>query len=173
MDCSLCLTPMTVQGKEFAIFLSLALQWQLVLDGVGYQRMADGYQITKATAAGQAQAIQKWPFDMPAVISMLPGKLGGILSFNGAAEVISLAAAEMTSAKLEKVYFADWQEIGVDEADVVVAGGNGMQNQAQFQELAALGQLLSAPVGGSRVAEDKGWIPPVSYTHLDVYKRQT
>lgn len=51
---------------------------------------------------------------------------------------------------------------GIAEADVVVAGGRGMQRAENFKLLTELARVLSAGVGASRAAVDAGWIP---YSH--------
>lgn len=49
--------------------------------------------------------------------------------------------------------------IGLDQAQVVVAGGRGMGSAEGFTALAELADVLGAAVAGSRPAADLGWIP--------------
>lgn len=54
---------------------------------------------------------------------------------------------------------SDPGDIDLTEADVIIAGGNGMGNKETFALLQEAADIIGAPVGGSRVALDKGWIP--------------
>jgi electron transfer flavoprotein alpha subunit len=54
---------------------------------------------------------------------------------------------------------ADPDEIGLDEADVIVTGGRGMGSAENFKILHKLAKLLGGTVAGSLAAVDEGWIP--------------
>jgi electron transfer flavoprotein alpha subunit len=53
----------------------------------------------------------------------------------------------------------DPKTVEVDEADVVVGVGAGLGSEEYLKVINELADLLSASIGGSRVARDKGWIP--------------
>ncbi len=53
----------------------------------------------------------------------------------------------------------DVRSLGLEEADIVVAGGRGMGNTENFSMLWRLAELLGGTVAGSRMALDDGWIP--------------
>ena len=48
--------------------------------------------------------------------------------------------------------------VQLEEADIVVSGGRGVQSLENFQMIEDLAQLLGAGVGASRAAVDSGWI---------------
>lgn len=50
-------------------------------------------------------------------------------------------------------------EAAIEEADVIISGGNGMQNTANFEWLTRLAEPLKASIGVSRAAVEKGWKP--------------
>jgi electron transfer flavoprotein alpha subunit len=52
--------------------------------------------------------------------------------------------------------------LGLEEADLVVAGGRGLKKGENFSRIRDLAQSLGAAVGASRDAVDRGWI---SYPH--------
>jgi electron transfer flavoprotein alpha subunit len=49
--------------------------------------------------------------------------------------------------------------INLAEADVIIAGGRGLQNGENFSLLSQCAKKLHAAVGASRVAVDSGWVP--------------
>ena len=54
------------------------------------------------------------------------------------------------------------EKVRLAEADVIVAGGRGLQEEKHFALIRELAELLDAAVGASRGAVDAGWI---SYAH--------
>ena len=53
----------------------------------------------------------------------------------------------------------DPKEVDVSEAEVVLAGGNGLGKKEYFERLEDLAEMIGAAVGGSRPAVDNQWIP--------------
>jgi len=53
----------------------------------------------------------------------------------------------------------DPKTLEVSEADVVIGVGGGLGGVEHLKVVSELADLLSASIGGSRVARDKGWIP--------------
>ncbi len=54
------------------------------------------------------------------------------------------------------------EKVRLAEADVIVSGGRGLQEEKHFALIRELAELLNAAVGASRGAVDSGWI---SYAH--------
>lgn len=54
---------------------------------------------------------------------------------------------------------ADPEKIGLDEAEVIVAGGRGLGNATNFQLLTKLARSLGGVVAASLGAIDEGWAP--------------
>jgi len=54
------------------------------------------------------------------------------------------------------------QEISLTDADIIVSGGRGLREPANFKLVRELAGVLGAAVGASRATVDAGWIP---YAH--------
>ncbi|MBD3346093.1 MAG: 4Fe-4S dicluster domain-containing protein [Chitinivibrionales bacterium] len=52
--------------------------------------------------------------------------------------------------------------VNITEADIIVAGGRGMQDPQNFEMIRELAEILGGAVGSSRAAVDAGWMP---YSH--------
>lgn len=53
-------------------------------------------------------------------------------------------------------------ELSIADADIIVAGGKGLQDEEGFKMISELAEVLGAAVGASRDAVESGWI---SHTH--------
>jgi electron transfer flavoprotein alpha subunit len=61
-------------------------------------------------------------------------------------------------ATIEQLLPADAATIDLSEADRIVAGGAGLDDRRRFDQLAALGTVMRASVGATRVITDRGWV---------------
>ncbi len=57
----------------------------------------------------------------------------------------------------------EFEGLSLDQADIIVSGGRGMEDKENFAVLRELANVLGAAVGGSRPAADLGWVP---HSHL-------
>lgn len=57
------------------------------------------------------------------------------------------------------IYHAGIDQIELDEADIIIAGGRGMGNGENFLLLNEFAQALGGVVAGSLAAVEEGWIP--------------
>lgn len=53
----------------------------------------------------------------------------------------------------------DLDQVNLTEADIVVAGGRGLENEKGFAMIRELADVLGGAVAASRAAVDSGWIP--------------
>jgi electron transfer flavoprotein alpha subunit len=57
----------------------------------------------------------------------------------------------------------EFEGLSLDQANIIVSGGRGMESKDNFATLRELANVLEAAVGGSRPAADLGWVP---HSHL-------
>ncbi|MFA5906861.1 MAG: electron transfer flavoprotein subunit alpha/FixB family protein [Desulfobacula sp.] len=61
--------------------------------------------------------------------------------------------------RLSEIIEASGQDLDLEEADTIVAGGRGAGDEEQFKLIHELADLLGAPVGGTRPVIDSGILP--------------
>jgi electron transfer flavoprotein alpha subunit len=98
---------------------------------------------------------------LPRIVLLEAGTVEVNLPFEGTANVIHAKDMPAIATVLEQVRdlgleTMDAQSIALQEADVIVSGGNGVENVTTLEALAA---SLGAAVGASRVAVDDGRFP--------------
>jgi electron transfer flavoprotein alpha subunit len=120
---------------------------------------------TRPAIGGSIMATIKTPNHRPQMATVRP-KSSRPLPTDPArtGEIRRISAPSLPPARtLVKGYRRDESGgVGLEEADVVIAGGRGLKKSENFTLIRDLAHRLGAAVGASRDAVDRGWI---SYPH--------
>ncbi|MBU0910567.1 MAG: electron transfer flavoprotein subunit alpha [Proteobacteria bacterium] len=65
----------------------------------------------------------------------------------------------VSRVKVRNFVALEGDQVNLNEADIVVSGGRGLDGEKGFQLIAELAQLLDGAVAASRAAVDSGWMP--------------
>ena len=76
----------------------------------------------------------------------------------GAAEVASVSAESASNVKLVETKTPEAGEMSIAEADIIVSGGRGLKEAANFSLIRDLAHAIGGAVGASRATVDAGWI---------------
>src|SRR4029077_10564617 len=80
-------------------------------------------------------------------------------SGGGAAEIVAIAIPGVEAkAKLLDTKAPDAGEMSIAEADIIVSGGRGLKEAANFSLIRDLAHAIGGAVGASRAPVDAGWI---------------
>jgi len=76
------------------------------------------------------------------------------------ADVVSFQAEiKKSGLTVKEIKQGDSSSVDLTEADIILAGGRGLENSKNFRVLFECAELMGAAVGSSRVAVDEGWVP--------------
>ena len=72
----------------------------------------------------------------------------------------TIAAARLASrVKVRNFVALEGDQVNLNEADIVVSGGRGLEGEKGFKLIAELAHQLDGAVAASRAAVDSGWVP--------------
>lgn len=152
----------TALGRDLGPRVAFRLGAGLVTDCVALGAEGGDLHATKPVYGGKVLATMTWEGEGPRLATLRPKTADPAAPQPGrTAPVIPLEAPPGLGAgrtrilERRKVLFEGPR---IEEAPVVVTGGRGMGDKANFKYLEDLSALLGGAVGGSRAATDAGWV---------------
>jgi electron transfer flavoprotein alpha subunit len=95
----------------------------------------------------------------PAMATTRPNAFPAEEAGGGAAEVVEVAVPGIqVKAKLIDTRAPEAGELTIAEADIIVSGGRGLKEAANFSLIRDLAHAIGGAVGASRATVDAGWI---------------
>jgi electron transfer flavoprotein alpha subunit len=153
----------TATGKDLAPRVAARLGVGLATDVVGLAGDAGSVVVTRPVYAGKVLQRARLTAS-PALLSVRPntfqggsGREGAGAGGSGRIESVTVPAFE-ARVRVKEIKAPQQAALDVSEAPVVVSGGRGLKEPANFKLLEELAQALgSTAVGASRAVVDAGW----------------
>ena len=148
----------TPGGKEAGARLAARKGWGMLADVVDF----DGDLVATQNVFGGATIVRSRVSAGTPVLAIKPNSFP-IEESPGQPEVVDLGLTREAGPADVRMTEHVVEERGgrpdVAEAEIVVSGGRGLQDPANFALVEALADSLGAAVGASRAAVDAGWYP--------------
>ena len=150
----------TTWGRDVAAAAAAKLETGLLSDVVEIQRTAGGALRGKRPVySGKAYAWDTIPTARPSIATLRPNVFPAEAKDASPAPVSPIAPrAAPVRAKVTRTELPAAQELDVAEASIIVSGGRGLKEPANFSLVKGLADALGGAVGASRAVVDAGWI---------------
>ena len=155
----------TAIGRSFIPGVATELNAGLTADCTQLEiRESDGALLqTRPAFGGNIMATIVCETSRPQMATVRP-KVMKELEFDGArtGEIIEIALAEETvvsGIRVVESVVAEASNVNIQEADVLVSGGRGLESAKGFEMIRNLADAMDANISASRAVVDAGWIP--------------
>ena len=145
-----------LQGQNLLPRIAAGLNAPLVMDCSAID--LTGHTVKKSQFSGRAAATLRTEGDYH-IYGIRPNAIEAA-SFPCKTETVSFQAdIQMDGLTVKEIKAGDSRGMDLTEADIILAGGRGMENSENFRVLFECAEKMGAAVGASRVAVDEGWVP--------------
>ena len=152
----------TYDGRDVAGRLSVKLDAPVVTNIVDVQVDGDKVAGVEPIFGGTINVTTSFTTDKPQIVLVRPKSFAAEPAGGGAATVQPLAVPDLGAtgaAKVKSRFVEEATGPKLDEAAVVVSGGRGLGESANFELIETLAKLLKGAPGASRAIVDAGWVP--------------
>ena len=158
----------TSMGRTLMPYVAIKVNAGLTADctGLDIEEETGNLLQTRPAIGGNILATIKSPENRPQMATVRP-KSTRPAPRNGErdGEIINVDfKTELLDGRVEKLgsYKNEEEDVNIQEADVVIAGGKGLKKEDNFELIREMAEHLNGAVGASRDAVDRDWI---SYPH--------
>ncbi len=158
----LIMFPQNYEGRDVMSRLSVKLDRTVLTNSIDIEDGANGVTTTTPIFGGNTLVSTSFTGATPFLAAFRP-KSFVAESASGAAAVVTVIAVPdlgaAGSAKVTAVHVEETTGPKLDEANVVVSGGRGLGEAANYVMIEDLAKLLKGAPGASRAIVDAGWVP--------------
>jgi len=152
----------TTQGLDFAPRLSVALRRPLIAGVVEYEKQGDRLVLTRQIFNAKMNMKTAVRGEPPYLATASPGSFpGDEVEAGGQAEVVEFPISVLASSRRKLVdrVEAPKGKADLSSAPIIISGGRGLKEKANFTLVFELAEAIGGSVGASRPVVDAEWLP--------------
>ncbi len=159
VDSRVVVLPATALGKDLGPRIAARLEAGFAADCTGISVDRGRLSVTRPRYAGKVFATVE--FESERVVFSIRPNVFTPREAPGKGEIVRLAIDDIPAgpAVVREVRAGESRKLDVSEASIVVSGGRGLRDPANFAMLEELAEALGGAVGASRAVVDAGWRP--------------
>src|SRR5207245_7112953 len=155
---SIVLVPGTSNGRDLAPRVAARLNVGVASDVDRLEWTGGKLRARRPVYSGKAFATVEVTGN-PAIATTRPNAFPEEQAGGVAAQVVEIAAPSVDAkAKLIDTKASEAGELTIAEADIIVSGGRGLKEAANFSLIRDLAHAIGGAVGASRATVDAGWV---------------
>ena len=140
----------TASGREIAATIAAMRGIPIVQDATAL-RISSGISVTRPIYSGKA--IETSTVQWPCAITLRANAFGAA-GGGGNADVSTVNQSADVAVAVKEAIAKAGERLDVAEADIIISGGRGMGDPANFSHLNEVADIIGAAVGASRAAVD-------------------
>ena len=155
----------TTTGRTVMPYVSMRVDAGLTADCTGLEIDSETGNLlqTRPAIGGNIMATIKTPEARPQMATVRPKSTPQAprdASRTGEIVAVDVPEKKLTARMTYERFIPDEsQDIAIEDAEIIVAGGRGMKKAENFALLEEVAEVLGGSVGASRAAVDRGWQP--------------
>lgn len=153
----------SLTGKDLAPTLASRLGWSVLTGCVWLALRPDGLRLIRPSHQGLVHEVYLFPRQGQIVVSLLPGAIGANEPEHSRVPELRFHHPELPTENVRTKILdftpGNSRTLPLSEAEIVVAGGRGVNGREGWRIIDSLADVLSAVVGGTRGAVDLGYVP--------------
>lgn len=158
----LIILPNTLFSREVSPILAIQLEAGLISNCVDLSYRNERWEVIVDVYNGQYQMVCEVT-GKTAVVLAKDVSPGDVHQFNSkevkVIEIEQINSSTKESMEVIETFYLPAVDLDIDEADIVVGIGRGVETPADYQMMEEFAGRVGSPLGGSRPAVDFEWIP--------------
>ncbi len=147
-------------GKDLFPRVAARLDAGILSDCTELQISGDNVNVKRPIYSGKCFAKMSFEAVPLKIVLMRPNQLPVAAAGSGTASVVAhTVSVPSLKTLIKEVVKGASEKLDLTEANIIVSGGRGLKEAANFKYLEQLAEVLGATVGASRAVVDAGWVP--------------
>ena len=156
------LFPQNYEGRDAMARLSVKINRTVLTNNIDIADSGDGVVVTTPIFGGNSLVNTAFVGDGPFLAAFRPKSFVAETAGGAAAPIIAAPFGDLGATGTARVLSVHLEESSgpkLDEANIVVSGGRGLGEAANYKLIEELAKLLKGAPGASRAIVDAGWVP--------------
>ena len=155
----LIMFPQNYEGRDVMARLSVKLDKTVLTNNIEVAEAGGAVTVTTPIFGGNTLVSTTFTGSAPYLAAFRPKSFAVESAGGAAAAVTAVSVPDSGAAKVTAVHVEETSGPKLDEADVVVSGGRGLGDKANYVLIEDMAKLLKGAPGASRAIVDAGWVP--------------